>query len=703
MEKKDFIYLSRKSGIDLNRIRNIYNLFQAGATVPFIARYRKEVTGGLDEIPLIKLRDSIDELDKTNKRRENILTSLLERELLTSDLEAKIKAVFELNELEDIYLPFKQKRKTRASIARDKGLEPLAKYILDQRGGHIDIQRFIDPAKDIVDIDDAFQGAMDIIAETINENAEVRKKLRGLFDNYAHFSSSVVKTKADQAEVFRDYFDYSEALKRVPSHRALAVMRGSKQGFLRMQLRPEKLEAVDLISREIIRNRSFEYVRYLVMAIDDAYTRLLMPSLENEFLNLLKSRADHDAIEVFASNLQKLLLEAPLGQKRIIAVDPGFRTGCKTTVLDAQGQLLEYFVLYPENREKAASTINNTCEKYKIEAIAVGNGTAGRETESFLREVVPGSIPVISVNESGASIYSASDVARREFPDIDLTVRSSVSIGRRLQDPLAELIKIDPKSIGVGQYQHDVDQAELQKTLDDTVINCVNAVGVELNSASAELLTYVSGLGPKLAANIVEYRTANGAFKSRSELKKVSGLGPKAFEQCAGFLRISGASNPLDSSAVHPERYQLVKTIAQDYGCDIKELMKKVVAGTKIDLERYVDESTGLLTLQDIMSELASPGRDPRPEFKAFMFAEKVHSIDDLEIGMKLPGIVTNVTKFGAFVDIGIHDNGLLHISKMADRFISDPQEVVSVRDKLTVTVVEIDRPRKRISLSLID
>ncbi|MFA7230990.1 MAG: helix-hairpin-helix domain-containing protein, partial [Victivallaceae bacterium] len=455
--------------------------------------------------------------------------------------------------------------------------------------------------------------------------------------------------------------------------------------------------------RQVITNRHFVYARQLEETIEDAYTRLLLPSIENESINLLKQQADEEAIAVFVANLKQLLLESPLGQKKIIAVDPGFRTGCKTTVIDAQGKLLEHFVIYPERTAEASAVMVKTCEKYRIEAIAVGNGTGGRETGDFLRKVIPASIPVISVNESGASIYSAGETARREFPELDLTFRSSVSIGRRLQDPLAELVKLDPKSIGVGQYQHDVDQDKLKKALDDAVTGCVNAVGVELNSASFELLTYVSGLGQKLAANVIEYRTTNGAFKSRAELKKVKGLGPKAFEQCAGFLRIRGASNPLDASGVHPERYELVKRMAGDYNCGVAELMKKVETGEKIEFQRYLDDSIGQLTMQDILRELARPGRDPRPEFQPFAFAENVHSIADLQPGMKLPGVVTNVTKFGAFVDIGVHNDGLLHISKMAQRFISDPQEVVSVHDRLTVTVVDIDRDRQRISLSLID
>lgn len=703
MTESDFLYLSKQCGVEQGRIRKVCELFESGATVPFIARYRKEATGGLDEVVIIKIRDEVNNLEKLHKRRENILESLRERDILTPELENKFNSTYSLEELEDFYLPFKQKRKTRATAARERGLEPLAQFIIAQKNGFIDLKQFVDPEKGVADTAAAISGAMDILAEEISENADLRRELRDLFQKRGRLVSKVVKSKIEEASVYRDYFDYSEAAERVPSHRALAVMRGHEQGFLSMQLRPDKEDALRLISGRVIKNRAFTYYRQLEEMLEDAYTRLLMPSMENESVNQLKKKADEEAIAVFVSNLKKLLLEAPLGQKRIIAVDPGFRTGCKTVVLDAQGQLLEHFVIYPEKADAASSSVLSACKKYKTEAVAVGNGTAGRETEDFLRKLLPSEIPVISVNESGASIYSAGEVARREFPDLDLTFRSAASIGRRLQDPLAELIKIDPKSIGVGQYQHDVDQDELKRSLDDAVVACVNSVGVELNSASMELLAYVSGLGPKLAENIVSQRNSKGPFKSREELKKVKGVGPKAFEQCAGFLRIRGASNPLDSSAVHPERYALVETMAKDHNCKIDELMEKISEGMKMDLKRYVNDETGLPTIQDILKELAKPGRDPRPEFKSFSFAENVRSIEDLSIGMKLPGIVTNVTKFGAFVDIGVHNDGLLHISKMADRYVRDPQEIVSVNDRLTVTVTEIDRDRKRISLSLID
>ena len=703
MIESDFLYLSKQTGVGQGSIRKVCELFESGATVPFVARYRKEATGGLDEVVLIKIRDMVGDLEKLHKRRTNILESLIERGILTPELENKFNSTYSLEELEDFYLPFKQKRKTRASAAREKGLEPLAEFIIAQKNGFIYLTQFINLEKGVADEASALSGAMDILAEGISENADIRRSLRELFLKRGRLASKAVKAKMEEASVYRDYFDYSEPADRVPSHRALAVMRGHEQGFLSMQLRPEKEDALRLISGAVIRNRAFTYYRQLEEMIEDAYTRLLMPSMENESINQLKRKADDEAIAVFVSNLKKLLLEAPLGQKRIIAVDPGFRTGCKTVVLDAQGKLLEHFVIYPEKGDTAAASILDACRKYKTESVAVGNGTAGRETEDFLRKILPPEIPVISVNESGASIYSAGEVARKEFPDLDLTFRSAASIGRRLQDPLAELIKIDPKSIGVGQYQHDVDQDELKKSLDDAVMACVNSVGVELNTASMELLSYVSGLNARLAENIIACRNENGPFKGRDALKKVKGLGPKAFEQCAGFLRIRGAVNPLDSSGVHPERYALVESMARDNDCTIAELMGKVSEGMRICPERYVNDQTGLPTIQDILKELAKPGRDPRPEFKAFSFSENVRTLEDLSIGMKLPGVVTNVTKFGAFIDIGVHHDGLLHISKMADRYIRDPQEVVSVNDRLTVTVTEIDRDRKRISLSLID
>jgi len=704
MTDQEYRKIAAATGLQLNQVTKTAALLEDGASVPFIARYRKEATGGLDETGVIKLRDAIEALKKINQRRESIMQTLREREVLTPELERQLNDADTLDRLEDIYLPYKVKRKTRAAIAREKGLAPLAEFLLAQNNTNIDLKSFISAEKGVTTKEEALQGAMDIVAETINEDAIIRSTLRDLFRRRAFLESKVVKSKIEAAAVFKDYFDYAEAFGKIPSHRALAVLRGQAQEMLTVHLRPDKAEAVDLLTGKVIRNPRFNFRSYLELTVEDAWNRLLMPSLENEFLNLLKERADQEAIRVFASNVHQLLLEAPLGQKVVMAIDPGIRTGCKTAVLNAQGTLLEHFVIYPQqNESEAAAKVRQTCQRRKVEAIAIGNGTAGRETEAFAGKAVGPDIPVISVNESGASIYSAGEVARAEFPDLDLTFRSAVSIGRRLQDPLAELIKIDPKSIGVGQYQHDVDQTALKLALDDVVMSCVNAVGVELNSASIQLLSYVSGLGPKLAGNIVEYRNTHGAFKRRRELLEVKGLGPKAFEQCAGFLRIRDAADPLDASAVHPERYALVRKMAADQSCSVAELMRKAAAGMEFDLKRYVDAETGLPTLRDIVAELARPGRDPRPEFEPFAFADTVHSIEDLKEGMKLPGIVTNVTKFGAFVDIGVHQDGLLHISRMARRYISDPQEVVTVHDRITVTVVEIDSARKRISLSLID
>lgn len=699
MNDRDFHYLAARLNLNPAGIKTVHGLFSEGATVPFVARYRKELTGGMDEVVLLKLRDGFEALEKLNKRRESMLASLAERGLLTPALEQQLDAAYDLNVLEDLYLPYKPKRKTRAAAAREKGLEPLARFLTAQRDGLIDLKKFVDPAGGVNDTEEAMSGALDICAEEISENSEIRSELRELFRRRAVFCAKAVKSKADSegAAVFRDYFDYGEPLQRVPSHRALAVMRGHEQGFLTMQLRPDREEALRLVERRVIRNRSFQYLHRLTAAVEDSYARLLMPSLENEALNRLRAEAGEKAIAVFAANLHKLLMEAPFEQKRLIAVDPGFRTGCKTVALDENGKLLEHTVIYPENRSAAAAAVQKLIDKHRPEAIAVGNGTAGRETEAFFH-AAGFKLPVISVNESGASIYSAGESARREFPDLDLTVRGAVSIGRRLQDPLSELIKIDPKSIGVGQYQHDVDQDALKKALDDVVVNCVNQVGVELNSAGVELLAYVSGLSRKLAENIVEHRNANGSFKSRAELARVKGLGPKTFEQCAGFLRIRDAANPLDASAIHPERYDLVRQIAAGEQCTVTELKNRTV-----DPQKYVSGAVGLPTVRDILNELARPGRDPRPEFQAFAFADGVRTPDDLKPGMKLPGIVTNVTAFGAFVDIGVHQDGLVHISKLAARFVKDPHEVVSVHDRLTVTVLEVDRVRKRISLSLID
>ncbi len=700
MNDSDFQFLAAELNLPENRIRKVAALFEDGATVPFIARYRKEVSGGMDEVVLLRLREAVEQLRKVNERRGNMLESLRERNLLTDELASRLGSAHTLTMLEDLYLPYKTKRKTRASAAREKGLEPLAKLIYGQRVFQIDLRPYIVK----MSRDDALAGASDIIAEWISEDLEIRTRLRDLFARRALFASKAVKSRENEAEaqVFRDYFDYSEPVHRVPSHRALAVMRGAGKGFLTIQLRPLKDEALRILGRMVIRNPRFPFLKLLKQTSEDAYTRLILPSLENEFLNRLKGTADAEAIQVFAANLRKLLLEPPLGARRVLSFDPGFRTGCKTTVLDSDGSLLEHLVVFPEH-PGSDEIVKKLAGKYRIEAVAVGNGTAGRETEAFLRKVLPPELPVVSVNESGASIYSAGEVARREFPELDLTFRSSVSIGRRLQDPLSELIKIDAKSIGVGQYQHDVDQGALKKSLDDVVVSCVNRVGVELNNASMELLARVSGLTERLARNIVDYRTERGMFSSRAELLNVKGLGPKAYSLCAGFLRIRGAENPLDASGVHPERYEIVNDMAKANGWSVTELMRRCAAGFRPSLEPYLSEEVGLPTLEDILSELAKPGRDPRAEFQVFSFAEHVHTIDDLEPGMRLNGIVTNVTKFGAFVDIGVHQDGLLHISRMADRYIADPSEVVSVHDHLEVTVIEVDRARRRISLSLLD
>jgi len=696
--------IARTLNLSVKQANAVIKLLEEGSTVPFISRYRKEATGSLDEVAVQEIRDQREGLIQLDKRRDSILASLEEREMLTAELKSKIVKADTLTELEDIYLPYKPKRRTRATIAREKGLEPLAKELFKQLGAPIDAGQFVNAEKEVGSIDEAWAGAQDIIAEWVSEDADVRAMLRNVFGKSAQLASKVVKKKIDEAEKFKDYFDWQEPLAKAPSHRILAIMRGQAEGFLTFRARPETDETVEKLQRYLFKNQNAAEKSRLNSAFEDAYKRLLMPSLETEFINETKVKADNEAIKVFVTNLRELLLASPLGQKHMLAVDPGFRTGCKVVELDKHGKLLQNFTIYPTqgagNVREAVDKITKVCSSKKIQAIAVGNGTAGRETEDFLNGLGLG-IPVISVNESGASIYSASKVARDEFPDHDLTVRGSVSIGRRLQDPLAELVKLDPKSIGVGQYQHDVDQTQLKKNLDNVVESCVNAVGVEVNSASLQLLTYVAGLGPQLAGNIVKYRDENGAFASRAELKKVPRLGAKAFEQAAGFLRIGGAKNPLDSSAVHPETYSIVKDMAKDQGCSVKDLIADRAVRDSIDLSKYVTDAVGLPTLDDIISELDKPGRDPRPEFEVFSFSEDVHGINDLKAGMKLPGIVTNVTKFGAFVDVGAHQDGLVHISQLADKYVSDPNEIVKVNQKVEVTVTEVDIKRKRIALSM--
>ncbi len=704
MQQKNHVTLiAEELKISPKQVQATADLLTSGATIPFIARYRKEATGSLDEVAIQTIRNRLERLEELAKRREAICKSLEERELLTEELKQKTEAAATITELEDIYLPYRPKRRTRATIAREKGLEPLAKLIFKQDGKPIDAASFVHPEKGVENEEQAWAGAKDIIAEWVSEDARIRGHQRYLYETRSQIQSDVVKKKQEEAAKFRDYFNWQEPLNKTPSHRILAVLRGQREGFLTVHARPADAEAIAALEKLVIRGQgnASEKVRE---AAHDAYKRLLAPSLEGEVLKSAKERADQEAVQVFAKNLRELLLAPPMGQKRVMAIDPGYRTGCKVVILDAQGNLKENVTIYPtlgkQQKEKSTITVKELCKQYEIEAVAVGNGTASRETEAFLGGLDLGT-PVITVDESGASVYSASEVAREEFSDYDVTVRGSVSIGRRLQDPLAELVKIDPKSIGVGQYQHDVDQHALKKSLDDVVMSCVNAVGVEVNTASAQLLTYVSGLGPQLAKNIVKWREENGPFRTRNELKKVSRLGSRTFEQAAGFLRIHNGDNPLDASAVHPERYTLVKQMAKDLGCQMKDLINDNSLRKQVNLAKYVGDDVGLPTLQDIMKELDKPGRDPRPEFEIFSFSDSVHTIKELRPGMLLPGVVTNVTNFGAFIDIGIHQDGLVHISQLADRYVKDPADVVKVRQKVQVKVLDIDLERKRISLSM--
>ncbi len=688
------------------QIKTTLDLLDEGATIPFISRYRKELTGSLDEVQVADIRDRAQQLRELDKRKEAILKSLTETGNLSPELEQQIKNASNLTLLEDLYLPYKPKRKTRASIAREKGLQPLADIILiqDKINLKTEVEKYINAELGVLNSEDALAGTRDILAETMMEVPDVRAKVRSIFLEQGIYHTKMLKGKEQEGIKYKDYFDWSEPLKSAPSHRVLAMRRGEKEIFLSMEIAVPEEDVIHLIENKFIRSAG-DCADQLKLAIADGFKRLLKPSMETEVRLHSKKKADDEAIRVFAENAQALLLAAPMGQKRVMAIDPGFRTGCKVVCLDEQGKLLENTTIYPHtgagNVKEAEKTIRHLVEKYKIEAIAIGNGTAGRETESFVQALKFINVLIVMVNESGASIYSASAVARDEFPDHDITVRGAVSIGRRLMDPLAELVKIDPKSIGVGQYQHDVDQTKLQSSLDDTVISCVNSIGVELNTASKEILAYVSGLGPQLAQNVVEYRNANGAFTKRSELKKIPRLGDKAFEQAAGFLRIRNAKNPLDSSAVHPERYALVEQMAKDLNCSVSDLMKNEDLRKQIKLQKYVSEEIGLPTLNDIMAELAKPGLDPRQAFESFSFAEGINAISDLHVGMKVPGLVTNITAFGAFVDIGVHQDGLVHLSQMANRFIKDPNEVVKVSQKVMVTVTEIDVARKRIALSM--
>ncbi len=683
-------------------------LLDEGATVPFISRYRKEVTGSLDEVAVAAVRDRLAQLRELDKRREAILKSLEETGKLTDELKAKVLAAETLTVLEDIYLPYRPKRRTRAMIAREKGLEPLALRLFSQEASvdpTAEAVGFVDKEKGVETADDALSGARDIIAEWVNEDQNARQKMRELYASKGQFRTKVLTGKEEEGVKYKDYFDWQEPIAAAPSHRILAMRRGEKEGFLVLRATPPEEEAIALLESLFVKGEG-PASQQVKTAVHDSYKRLLSLSMETEMRVTTKERADAEAIRVFAENLRQVLLSPPLGQKNILAIDPGFRTGCKVVCIDRQGKLLQTDVIYPHFSEKntgeAGKKVIDLCKQYDVEAIAIGNGTAGRETEAFVRQLgLPASVQIVMVNESGASIYSASEVAREEFPDQDLTVRGSVSIGRRLMDPLAELVKIDPKSIGVGQYQHDVDQTALKRSLDDVVIMCVNGVGVEVNTASKQLLTYVSGLGPQLAGNVVEYRDANGPFQSRTELKKVPKLGPKTFELAAGFLRIRDGSNPLDASGVHPETYPIVDAMARDLNCSIQDLMRSEELRKKIDLNTYATDTVGLPTLKDIMAELAKPGRDPREQFEAFSFTEGVEKIEDVVPGMKLPGVVTNITAFGAFIDIGVHQDGLAHLSQLSDRFIKDANEAVKVNQKVMTTVLDVDVKRKRISLSL--
>ena len=682
------------------------SLLDEGATVPFISRYRKEATGSLDEVQVAAIRDLALQLRELDKRREAILKSLTELEKLTPELERKINAAITITALEDIYLPYKPKRKTRASVAKEKGLEPLALQILSQNNISVakEALAYISDKKGVANLEEALAGARDIIAEMVSENTDARIKMRNYFTQKATYKTVLVKGKEEAGIKYKDYFEWEENAKNAPSHRVLAMLRGEEEGYLKLNGLPPDEQAVELLDSQFITANN-DCSKHVQLAIADGYKRLLRPAMETELRSTIKQKADEEAIKVFAENARQLLLAAPLGQKNIMAIDPGFRTGCKVVCLDKQGQLIENTTIFPHtgqgNVKDASYKVQQLCEKHKIEAIAIGNGTAGRETETFIRSLKIADVLVVMVNESGASIYSASPLAREEFPTHDITVRGAVSIGRRLMDPLAELVKLDPKSIGVGQYQHDVDQNKLQKSLDDTVISCVNAVGVELNTASKQILSYVSGLGATLAQNIVNYRNANGAFKNRESLKKVPRLGDKAFEQAAGFLRIRDSKQVLDRSGVHPERYILVNQMAKDLGCSIDDLIKDLTLQKKINIQKYISKEVGLPTLTDIIKELAKPGRDPREQFEVFSFTEGINAITDLKAGMKLSGIVTNITNFGAFVDIGVHQDGLVHTSQLANKFVANPNDVVKVSQVVQVTVVDVDIVRKRISLSM--
>ena len=702
---KYFNAIANALGIKLKQVEAVTELLDGGATVPFISRYRKEATDGLDEVAIFSIETQYKKFQELDRRKQTIIETIVAQDKMTDELKRKIDDTLDSSELEDIYLPYKPKKRTRATVAKEQGLEPLAAWLMKQNNGDAELMAEKYLKGDIDDTEKALAGARDIIAEWVSEDMTARQRVRNYYNHGAQVISHVIKGKESDAVKYEDYYDFAEPLRKCPSHRMLAMRRGEAEGYLRINIEPKNDDAVEMLSRHFLKadNAAARQVR---MAVEDSYKRLIQPSIENEFKKIAKEKADKEAIDVFSVNLRQLLLAAPLGQKRILALDPGFRTGCKVVCLDQTGNLLHNQAIYPHPPQnewaESQETVRQLVKKYRCEAIAIGNGTASRETEAFVRSIkFDTEVQIFVVSENGASVYSASQAARDEFPDYDVTVRGAVSIGRRLMDPLAELVKIDPKSIGVGQYQHDVDQTALKESLDFVVESCVNQVGVNLNTASKHLLAYVSGLGEKLAQNIVDYRTENGAFASRQQLKKVPRLGDKAFEQCAAFLRIPGAKNPLDNSAVHPESYAVVDRMAADLGCKVQDLIADASLRQRIDLKRYVSGTIGMPTLQDIKKELEKPGRDPRSAIKEFAFAEGVHTIDDLEEDMVLPGIVTNITNFGAFVDIGVHQDGLVHISQLANKYVGNPNDVVSLHQHVMVKVVGVDYLRGRISLSM--
>ena len=710
MNKEYVSIIVRETGLKEHQVENTLKLLENGATIPFISRYRKESTGGMDEVQVTEVSNALERLETLAKRKETVLTTIEGLDKLTPDLKSRIEHCWDATELEDIYAPYKPHRKTRADAAREKGLEPLAEFVMKQNP-YVPLDReaakYINKEKGVKDTDEALQGAMDIIAEQVSLNEGTRNQVRNAYRRTARIYSKLVRGKEADAQKYRDWFDFNEPLDRCASHRLLAMRRGETEGLLRVSIEIDDDKAVTSLTNHYVRGKS-EASELVDEAVQDSYYRLLQPSIENEFAAQSKIVADTEAIRIFAKNLEQLLMASPLGQKAVMGIDPGFRTGCKVVCLDQQGTLLHNETIYPHpphnEARQAAAKIQALVQQYKIEAIAIGNGTAGRETKDFIEGLrLPASVQIFSVNEDGASIYSASKTARDEFPDYDVTVRGAVSIGRRLMDPLAELVKIDPSSIGVGQYQKDVNQTELKHSLDQTVISCVNRVGVNVNTASTHLLTYISGLGPQLAQNIVDYRTENGPFTSRKELMKVPRMGAKAFEQSAGFLRVPGGRQPLDNSAVHPESYPIVEKMAKDLGCTVQELMKSPELRARIDINKYVTDKVGLPTLTDIMQELEKPGRDPRGPLKRFEFSNEVHTIEDVKAGMELPGIISNITNFGAFVDIGVHIKGLIHISQLAPgKFIKDPTQVVSLQQQVMVKVLSVDLERQRISLSMI-